>query len=121
MFEVHEWFENSPHLMRDVFCETLLELAAENENIVVLDADLVSSSGMKPFFTKFQDRAIQCGIAEANMIGIAAGLSAMGKIPFAHSFGTFASRRVCDQLFMSAAYAKLNVRIIGTDPGVTAA
>ena len=121
MFTVNESFENSPRLMRDVYCETLLDLALENENIVVLDADLISSSGMKPFFTKFPDRALQCGIAEANMIGIAAGLSAMGKIPFAHSFGPFATRRVCDQIMISAAYAKQNVRIVGTDPGITAA
>jgi len=121
MFTVHESFESSPLLMRDVYCETLIGLAFENENIVVLDADLVSSSGMKPFFQRFPDRAIQCGIAEANMIGIAAGLSAMGKIPFAHSFGSFASRRACDQIMISAAYAKQNVRIVGTDPGITAA
>ena len=107
--------------MRDVFCEKMIELAQENENIVVLDADLISSSGMKPFFTKFPDRAIQCGIAEANMIGIAAGLSAVGKIPFAHSFGCFASRRACDQIMISAAYARQNVRVIGSDPGITAA
>ena len=121
MFEVHEWFEQSPVLMRDVYCETLLDLALENENIVVLDADLISSSGMKPFFSRYPDRAIQCGIAEANMIGIAAGLSSMGKIPFAHSFGSFATRRACDQIMISAAYAKQNVRIVGTDPGITAA
>jgi len=76
---------------------------------------------MKPFFKEFPDRAIQCGVAEANMIGIAAGLSSMGKIPFAHSFGCFASRRVCDQIMISASYAKQNVRIVGSDPGVTAA
>ena len=121
MFTVNEWFEQSPLLMRDVYCETLIDLALENEDIVVLDADLVSSSGMKPFFSRFPDRAIQCGIAEANMIGIAAGLSAMGKIPFAHSFGSFATRRACDQIMVSAAYSKQNVRIIGTDPGITAA
>ena len=121
MFTVHEWFESSPALMRDVYCETLTDIALENENIVVLDADLVSSSGMKPFFSRFPERAIQCGIAEANMIGIAAGLSAMGKIPFAHSFGCFATRRACDQIMISAAYAKQNVKIIGTDPGITAA
>ena len=121
MFEVHEWFENSPKLMREVYCETLIDLAAENEDIVVLDTDLVSSSGMKPFFSKYPNRAIQCGIAEANMIGIAAGLSAMGKIPFAHSFGSFATRRACDQIMISAAYARQSIRIVGTDPGITAA
>ena len=108
-------------MMREIYCETLMGLALENEDIVVLDADLISSSGMKPFYAKFPDRAFQCGVAEANMVGIASGLSAMGKIPFAHSFGCFASRRVCDQIMISAAYAKQNVRIVGTDPGITAA
>ena len=121
MFKVNEKIEKSSRLMRDVYCETLIELAVGNENIVALDADLVSSSGMKPFFSRFPDRAFQCGIAEANMIGIASGLSSMGKIPFAHSFGCFASRRACDQIMVSAAYARQNVRIIGTDPGITAA
>ena len=121
MFEVQDHIENAAKMMREVYCETLLDLALENENIVALDADLVSSSGMKPFFSRFPDRAIQCGVAEANMIGIAAGLSAMGKIPFAHSFGPFATRRACDQIMISAAYSKQNVRIIGTDPGITAA
>ena len=107
--------------MREAYCDTMLSLAASNKNIVALDADLVSSSGMKKFFEAYPDRAIQCGIAEANMIGVAAGFSLVGKIPYAHSFGPFASRRVCDQIFISAAYAKLNVRIIGSDPGVTAA
>jgi len=121
MFTINESFEKNPTMMRETYCDTLIALALENENIVALDADLVSSSGMKPFFQRFPDRAFNCGVAEANMIGIASGLSAMGKIPFAHSFACFASRRVCDQIMISAAYAKQNVRIVGTDPGVTAA
>ena len=121
MFTTHEIFEKNPKMMREVYCDTLINLGLDNENIVALDADLMSSSGMKPFFQRFPDRAFNCGVAEANMIGIAAGLSAMGKIPFAHSFGCFASRRVCDQIMISAAYALQNVRIVGSDPGVTAA
>jgi len=121
MFTINDIFEKNPKMMREVYCDTLLELALDNEDIVALDADLMSSSGMKPFFQRFPDRAFNCGVAEANMIGIAAGLSAMGKIPFAHSFGCFASRRVCDQIMISAAYALQNVRVVGTDPGVTAA
>lgn len=121
MFNVCETFEKSPVMMRDAYCNTLLDLARENDDIVVLDADLVSSSGMKPLFKEFPERAYNCGIAEANMVGIAAGLSAVGKIPFAHSFGCFASRKTCDQIMISAAYAKLNVKLLGTDPGVTAA
>lgn len=107
--------------MRDAYCETLIDLAQKNEKICVLDADLMASMGMVPFAKKFPERTFNCGIQEANMIGVAAGLSATGKVPYAHSFATFSSRRVCDQVFMSCAYAKLNVRIIGSDPGITAA
>ena len=121
MFKLLGTLEKAPVLMRDAYCRTLMELAETNKDIVALDADLVGSSGMKPFFKAYPDRAIQCGIAEANMIGIAAGLSSVGKIPFAHSFGCFSSRRAADQIFVSACYAQLNVRIIGSDPGVVAA
>jgi transketolase len=106
--------------MRDTYCRVLMELAAKNANIMALDSDLMGSSGTKPFMDAYPDRFINCGIAEANMVGVASGLSAMGFIPFAHSFATFATRRCCDQIFMSAAYSKLNVRIVGTDPGVCA-
>ena len=108
-------------MLRDTYCETLMSMAREDKRIVALDADLMASSGMKAYAKEFPDQWINCGVAEANMIGVAAGLSATGKVPFAHSFGPFASRRCCDQIFMSAAYAKLNVRIVGSDPGVTAA
>lgn len=114
-------FEKEAREMRAVYCQTLQELARENDRICILDADLVGSSGVKPFFQEFPDRAVDCGIQENNMIGVAAGLSAAGMIPFAHSFGPFASRRCVDQIFISCAYAKANVRIVGSDPGVTAA
>jgi transketolase len=120
MFRLLEKAENGAMLMRDAYCSALIKAAAANENVVALDADLVSGSGMRPFFDAFPERAIQCGIAEANMVGIAAGLSSVGKIPFAHSFGCFTSRRACDQVMISCAYARLNVRLIGSDPGVTA-
>ena len=107
--------------MRAVYCDTLMELAAENKDIVVLDADLMSSMGVAKFAKEYPDRTFNVGIQEANMIGVAAGLSATGKVPFAHSFGPFATRRCFDQLFLSVGYAKNNVRVIGSDPGVTAA
>jgi transketolase len=107
--------------MRDAYCAALMRAAKGNADVVALDADLSSAFGMAPFFAKYPDRAIQCGIAESNMAGVAAGLSAAGKIPFAHSFGCFTSRRACDQIMISCAYAKLNARFIGSDPGVTAA
>jgi len=107
--------------MRNAYCQTLIELARENERIVVLDADLMSSMGMVPFLKEFPERTFNCGVQEADMMGIAAGLSITGKIPYSHTFGTFATRRCYDQVFMSGAYAKANVRIIGSDPGVTSA
>lgn len=121
MYQVKSVFEKEVREMRAVYCQTLQELARENDRICILDADLVGSSGVKPFFQEFPDRAVDCGIQENNMIGVAAGLSAAGMIPFAHSFGPFASRRCVDQIFISCAYAKANVRIVGSDPGVTAA
>lgn len=106
--------------MRAALCETLLELAQTREDIVYLDADLFGSSGMKKFAAAYPDRAFDVGIAEANMIGIAAGMSATGKTPFVHSFGPFATRRCFDQIFLSGAYARNTVNIIGSDPGITA-
>lgn len=106
---------------RQVYCDTLIELAKEDERVVVLDADLLGALGVKAFQKAFPDRTFDCGIMEANMIGTAAGLSATGFIPFAHSFGTFASRRCYDQVFLSCAYAKQNVKILGSDPGIYAA
>jgi len=107
--------------MRNVYCQTLIKLARKNKQIVVLDADLMSSMGMIPFLKEFPRRTFNCGVQEANMIGVAAGLSATDKIPYAHTFGPFATRRCYDQVFLSGGYTKSNIRIIGSDPGVTAA
>lgn len=87
-------------MMRDVYAGTLVELAQKDERIVVLEADLMSSIGTKIFKKAYPERFINCGVQEANMIGVAAGLSATGKIPFAHSFGPLATRRVYDQIFL---------------------
>lgn len=106
---------------KTVFGKTIEALAAEDKDVVYLDADLMNSIGTHGFWKKHKDRAINCGIAEADMIGIAAGLSAGGKKPFVHTFGPFASRRCYDQLFLSVAYAGNSVRVFGSDPGVTAA
>lgn len=106
--------------MRDVYCETLMEMAAEDERIVLLEADLMNATGTRPFKAAFPDRTFNVGVSEADMVGVASGLAAAGKIPFAASFGCFASRRVYDQFFLSANYARLNVNLVGTDPGVTA-
>ena len=107
--------------MRAVYCDTLKNLAAKDNRIFVVEADLMKASGTIPFKAAYPDRAIDVGVAEANLIGISAGLSAAGKIPFAATFGCFASRRCFDQFFLSANYAKLNVKLTGTDPGISAA
>lgn len=106
---------------KNVFPETLAELMEADVNVVYLDADLMSSFGTAGFTDQFAGQAFDVGVQEANMIGMAAGMSAEGKIPYVHTFGPFASRRVYDQVFLSVAYAKNNVRIIGSDPGITAA
>ena len=105
-------------LYKAVIGETIDALMKEDEKVVWLDADLRGCSGTAG---KQGERYINCGIAEANMIGIAAGLSASGMKPYAHSFGPFASRRAYDQAFLAAGYAGNPVTIIGTDPGITAA
>lgn len=107
--------------MRAVFAETLIELASKDENIALLEADLAKSSGTLSFKKQFPDRFFDVGVAEANMVGISAGLSVTGKIPIASTFACFASRRAYDQFFISCNYAKLNVKLVGSDPGVTAA
>ena len=106
--------------MRQVYCQTLSELAEKDSRLVILEADLMKSSGTFPFKEKYKERAVECGVAEANMVGIASGLSLQGFIPFAATFGCFASRRAFDQFFISSNYAKLNVKLVGTDPGVAA-
>lgn len=106
--------------MRSVYCNTMLELAESDSRIVDVEADLTGAHGMKPFKKQFSERSFNVGIAEANMIGVAAGLAACGKIPFVHSFATFASRRCFDQIAISVCYAGLGVKIVGSDPGVGA-
>lgn len=107
--------------MREAYCNALIELAERDERVVMLDADLMNSMKTVPFMEMFPERTFNCGIQEANMMGVAAGLSVTGKVPYAHTFAPFATRRVFDQVFISGAYAKSNVRIIGSDPGITSA
>jgi transketolase len=104
---------------RDAYGRTLLELGKQDERIVVLDADLAGSTKTGLFSTEFPERHFEMGIAEANMIGTAAGLASCGKIPFASTFAVFATCRAFDQLRMSVAYPDLNVKVVGTHGGIT--
>lgn len=107
--------------IRQAYCKALIDIANKDERLVVLEADLMKATGTTPFKDLFPERLINVGIAEANMLGISAGLCIEGYIPFAATFGCFASRRAFDQFYLSGNYAKLNVKLVGTDPGVTAA
>jgi len=107
-----------PEEMRDVFGKTLVELGEEYPEVVVLDADLHTSSKAVYFKRAFPTRFIQCGIAEQNMFGIAAGLATQGFIPFPSTFAAFATTRALDQISISIAYPNLNVKIPGSYAGV---
>ncbi len=104
---------------RDAYGETLVQLGKENQDIVVLDADLSKSTMTQIFAREFPERFFDCGIAEQNMIGIAAGLAASGKIPFASTFAVFAGGRCFDQIRMSVAYSRINVKLVATHGGIS--
>jgi len=104
---------------REAYGNALLELGKENENIVVLDADISRSTMTRLFAMKFPRRFFDCGIAEQNMMGIAAGLAASGKTVFASTFAVFASARCYDQVRMSIAQPRQNVKIVASHSGIT--
>lgn len=106
---------------KEAFSAAIPRLCAADDSVIYLDADLMSCVGTAKFAKEHPERGINCGIAEANMVGVAAGLAAAGFKPIVHSFGTFASRRCFDQAFLSAGYGHNGITIIGSDPGVTAA
>lgn len=107
-----------------VYYEELNRLMDESSAVMHLEADLgmsIMGANLFALSKAHPSQVLDCGIQEANMVGIAAGLSVCGRIPFAHSFSPFLSRRACDQIFISCAYNKANVKLIGSDPGVMAA
>ena len=106
--------------MRDAVMAAINDLATEHQEVVMLDADLSSCIGSGSFCKMFPNRFYNCGIAEANMIGVAAGLASTGLVPFAHTFGCFASRRAYDQFFISVGYTHQVIHLVGSDPGITA-
>lgn len=121
MMEIVYNGEMDKRACKEVLGRVIPALVKENPDIVYLDADLMSCIGTLKGTRDVPDRAINCGIAEANMIGVACGLASAGFKPIVHTFGPFASRRCFDQVFLSAGYAKNDITIIGTDPGVMAA
>ena len=106
--------------MRAVYAECLAKLMEEDRHVCVLDADLGKASGTLGLRPRFPEQMFDCGVAEQDMASIAAGLSSYGFKPWIESFTPFATRRICDQVAISIAYAGRNVKIVGTDPGIAA-
>lgn len=106
--------ENEKKATRQSYGEALLELGKENQNVVVLDADLAEATKTKIFAKEYPNRFFDIGIAECNMIGTAAGLATCGKIPYASTFAIFSAGRAYDQIRNSICYPKLNVKICAT-------
>ena len=113
--------KNEPSIeLRTVYANTLAELIEKDPRVIALESDLSSASTTSKKMAAYPKNIINCGIQEANMIGVAAGLSLIGMKPFVHSFGPFVSRRPYDQVFLSLGYARLSATIIGSDGGVAA-
>lgn len=121
MFQLAENRQEAGRELRDCVVETLQELMKDDGKITALEADLGGASGFTKIKKTNPERFIQCGIAEANMMGVAAGLSLTGFKPFTHTFAPFATRRVFDQLFLSGAYAGNTINVYGSDPGFSVA
>lgn len=106
--------------MRKVYSSTLKSMIDEDKRVFVLEADLAEAISTNLLSQTNSENYINCGIMEANMIGVASGLSLIGNIPFVHTFSPFITRRDFDQIFLSGAYAKNNIKILGSDPGIYA-
>lgn len=112
--------QKEKRLMKEAFAAAIARVTAADPKVVYLDADLMGAIGTKKWADENPKQAFNMGIAESNMAGVAAGLSAAGLKPVTHTFGCFSSRRAFDQAFMSIGYAKNSAVMIGSDPGVTA-
>lgn len=106
--------------MRELFATEIQKYMEKNEKIVIINADLAKPNGMGELNKIFPERVFNAGIAEQNMASMAAGMSSYGFTPFICTFTPFATRRICDQIAISICYANQNVKIIGTDPGISA-
>lgn len=106
--------------MRAVYANGMAELMRRDRRVCILDADLSRASGTLDMYREFPQQMFDCGIAEQNMASIAAGLASYGFKPYIQSFTPFATRRICDQVAISIVYARMNVKIVGTDPGYSA-
>ena len=119
MFKLAEDWGAAGRPYRDAVVDTLIDMMTGDASIVMLEADLGGASGTLKIQKALPSQFIECGISEANMMGVAAGMSSEGFIPFVHTFGPFATRRAFDQVYLSGAYAHNTLNIWGSDPGFT--
>ena len=119
MFKLTEDRKSKGTPLAKVVMQTIADVMNTDEKVVMLEADLAGASSSTIVEKAHPERFVQCGIAEADMVGIAAGLSVQGFKPFIHTFGPFATRRVYDQLYLSGAYAHNTINVYGSDPGFT--
>lgn len=120
MFNVVTQLEKDDIEMRKVYAGMIRQQVEAGKPVIALEADLMSSMAMDGVHRDYPQHVINCGIMEANVIGVSAGLSLTGRVPFVHTFTAFASRRCFDQLFMSLDYQRNNVKVIASDAGVSA-
>ena len=106
--------------MRAVYANTMAQLMRADRRVCILDADLSKASGTIALYKEFPRQMFDCGVAEQNMASIAAGMASYGYKPYIETFTPFATRRICDQVAISIVYARMNVKIVGTDPGYSA-
>ncbi len=107
-------------LIKDLVGTVLCDMIKEDPRVLVFEADLARAGGTAAVNNNCPENFINCGIQEANMVGMAAASSESGAIPFTHTFGSFATRKTIDQIFMAACYPKMNLKMLGSDPGITA-
>ncbi|MBU1144991.1 MAG: transketolase family protein [Firmicutes bacterium] len=119
-YKIKQEFKDAPLEMRAAYNNTMTLLAKTNPNIVLVEADLMGAIKTNGFMKAFPERFVNVGIMEQNMMGVASGLSLRGLTPYVHTFGPFATRRCFDQVFLAIGYAGLDVKIIGSDAGITA-
>lgn len=101
MYKVCKNIETETREMREVFADTMMKLAENDKKVIYLDGDIMNSIKMVPFSKKYPEQTIDCGIQEANMVGVAAGMSSVGLIPYAHTFAPFITRRAMDLMSLS--------------------
>lgn len=124
MIQVMDRFEEEKKTMAAAYAAKMDQMMEKNKDVMELEADLgvcLMGPGMKDIAKRHPGQLVNCGIQEANMVGVACGLSMTGKIPFLHSFAPFITRRANDQIFISGCYSGANIRLVGSDPGVMAA